>query len=343
MKKWEGYMHGVNLGGWLSQCDHTKDRYDNFIKEEDIKAISGWGVDHVRIPVDYNLVETGDGIYSDDGFKYIDSAIEWCGKYGLNMILDLHKTYGFSFDDGENEKGFFENEKYQERFYKLWDEFARRYGNIGERVAFELLNEVTDKAFCDIWNEIATLCIKRIRSIAPNVKILIGGYYNNSIEALPDLLPPYDENIIYNFHCYEPLIFTHQGAGWIDVMPRDFRMNFKKTYKEYKDLCRPISEYWARDFFVPTKEEDVIDSTYFEKMFASAIKTAQERDVALYCGEYGVIDLATPEDTLEWYKTINPIFEKYSIGRAAWSYKSMNFGLCEDRLAGIRSELLKVM
>ena len=36
MKRWEGFQHGINLGGWLSQCDHTKERYDNFIKEEDI-------------------------------------------------------------------------------------------------------------------------------------------------------------------------------------------------------------------------------------------------------------------------------------------------------------------
>lgn len=259
------------------------------------------------------------------------------------MILDIHKTYGFSFDKGEKESGFFENALSQERFIKMWENLAERFGNIGENVAFELLNEVTDQAFIGTWNDIVKRCIVRIRKIAPTVKILVGSYWNNHVSAVKDLDTPYDENIIYNFHCYEPLIFTHQGAGWIDVMPRDFRMGFKKTYGEYKALCRPISEYWDKDFFVPTKVDDVIDSTYFEKMFESAIKTAQERDVALYCGEYGVIDLATPEDTLEWYKTINPIFEKYGIGRAAWSYKSMNFGLCEDRLAGIRSELLKVM
>ena len=25
-----------------------------------------------------------------------------------------------------------------------------------------------------------------------------------------------------NFHCYEPLIFTHQGGYWVDGMPEDF-------------------------------------------------------------------------------------------------------------------------
>ena len=37
MQKFNGFMHGVNLGGWFSQCNHTQERYDNFIKEEDFK------------------------------------------------------------------------------------------------------------------------------------------------------------------------------------------------------------------------------------------------------------------------------------------------------------------
>ncbi len=63
MKRWEGFQHGINLGGWLSQCNHTKERYDNFIKEEDIKRISEWGLDHIRIPIDYELVEDKNGEY----------------------------------------------------------------------------------------------------------------------------------------------------------------------------------------------------------------------------------------------------------------------------------------
>ena len=101
MKRFEGYMHGINLGGWLSQCDHTKERYDTFIVEEDIKRISEWGLDHIRVPIDYDLVEDNEGNYMEEGFGYIDKAIDWAGKYGLNMVLDLHKTFGFSFDDGE--------------------------------------------------------------------------------------------------------------------------------------------------------------------------------------------------------------------------------------------------
>ena len=55
MRRFNGYMHGIDIGGWLSQCDYSKEHLDNFITEEDIKRIKGWGCDHVRVPVDYNI------------------------------------------------------------------------------------------------------------------------------------------------------------------------------------------------------------------------------------------------------------------------------------------------
>ena len=343
MRDWKGYKRGVNLGGWLSQCRHTYEHYDTFIKEDDIKAIKAWGLDHVRIPVDYNLIQDDAGNFIDKGFEYLDRAVEWCGNNGINMIIDIHKTYGFSFDKDENEIGFFDNVAYQDRFVNMWDKLAEKYGNIGERVAFELLNEVTDKSYITTWNAIIRRTIEAIRKHAPKVVILVGSYWNNHVFAVKDLDAPYDENIVYNFHCYEPLIFTHQGASWIDVMPRDLRLPYKMTYKQYKDACRPISENWVRDFFVPGSEDDMIDSTYFEEQFKSAIEAAEKYNVPLYCGEYGVIELATNKDTLDWYKDINKVFTKYDIGRAAWSYKRMNFGLSDARLDDVRDELLKYL
>ena len=342
MKEWKGYKHGINLGGWLSQCNHTKERYDNFIKEEDFKTVSEWGLDHVRIPVDYNLVEEADGTYKEDGFAYLDNAVSWCEKYGLNMILDLHKTYGYSFDAGEKEAGFFDNEDYQERFYKLWEKFAGKYGNIGERVAFELLNEVTDKEYSDKWNEISYKCIERIRAIAPNVKILVGGYYNNSVEAVKDLRDPYDENIIYNFHCYEPLIFTHQGAYWVPGMHTDFRISIDATYAELEKASKDEIDQAALSF-KGLDPEAKMSAEYFELQFAEAVKVAEERNVALYCGEYGVINLADAEDTVRWYKYISEVFDRHGIGRAAWSLREMDFGFVDEHMKDVLQEVIKYL
>ena len=183
MKTWKGYQKGVNLGGWFSQCDYSEDRFNNFITEDDFKELTSWGLDHLRLPVDYNLVETEDGQYKEEGFARIKRALELGHKYGFNMILDLHKTAGYSFDPGEKQSGFFGNEALQERFYRLWEEFAKRFGGYGDKVAFELLNEVVDKEDGAVWAEIAPKCVERIRAYAPTTDILIGGYWHNSVQA----------------------------------------------------------------------------------------------------------------------------------------------------------------
>ncbi len=341
LKEFEGFRKGIDLGGWLSQCDHTKERYEKFIVEEDIETISKWGADHVRVPVDYELVEDTDGNYREEGFAYIDRAVNWCGKYGLNMVLDLHKTFGFSFDYGENESGFFDNEDYQERFYRLWEEFAKRYAKYEDRLVFELLNEVTDQSYSDKWNEISGKCIERIRAIAPTVKILVGGYWNNSVDAVKDLAMPADENIVYNFHNYDPMIFTHQGAHWVKDLPADLRISMDMTLGEMEKVVKEKAPALIDQFHIPTSPDRYIDADYFKERLKEAVKIAEERNVILYCGEYGVIDVADVEDKLKWYKAINEAFEYYGIGRATWSYRSMNFGLTDSRLDSVREELLK--
>ena len=84
-----------------------------------------------------------------------------------------------------------------------------------------------------------------------------------------------------------------------------------------------------------------LDSEFFEKLFAEAVSVAEERNVPLYCGEYGVINLASPEDTLKWYQSIHAVFEKYGIGRAAWSYKEMDFGLIDGHMDPVRKEVIR--
>ena len=342
MRPFTGYQHGINLGGWLSQCDHTMERYETFITEPDIARIQSWGLDHIRVPVDYDLVEDAEGNYKEEGFGYIQRAIDWAGKYGLNMILDLHKTFGYSFDTGENESGFFDNEKYQERFYRLWEQFAARFGKYNDRLCFELLNEITDPAYCERWNNISTTCIKRIRALAPDTKILIGGYNYNSIMALKDLALPYDDKIVYNFHCYEPTVFTHQGAHWVAGMDLDFRMHFASTYAAYEKAIAEQIEIYASSMSQYDPDE-VMSAKFFKDLMAEAARVAEERDVPLYCGEYGVIDLAEPGDALEWYRAICTAFDSYGIGRAAWSYKEMDFGFIDEHFQPVLEEVLKIM
>ncbi len=310
----QGFYKGINLGGWFSQCDYSPERLDSFITEEDFAAIASWGFDHVRLPVDYNIIQKWDGSIIEQGLRRIDRAVSLCDRYGLKVVLDLHKTQGFSFDPQEKELGFFESEKYQNLFYTLWECFAQRYGDRPRSMIFDLLNEITEPEYLTLWTQISTECIRRIRKYAPEMQILVGSYYHNSVMTVKELPSPYDEKVLYSFHCYEPHRYTHQGAYW---------------EAERRDISERVS-------FTETGTT----AQWFESLFSSAVEKAAAEGTELYCGEYGVIDVVPPEDALLWFKTIHEVFEKHQIARCLWSYKEMDFGLADPRMDPVRTELL---
>lgn len=60
----------------------------------------------------------------------------------------------------------------------------------------------------------------------------------------------------------------------------------------------------------------------------------------LYCGEFGVIDRAPAQDSLNWFKDVFRIFKENGIGCSIWSYKKMDFGIIDEHYDTIRDELI---
>ena len=345
MKKAEGFMRGINLGGWLSQFDSDSTEYfDTFITEQDIRTIASWGLDHVRLPVDYVLLEDGEGSPKEEGFAYIDQCLAWCRTFGLHLVLDLHRTFGYTFDPlvkDIDREAFFRDRALQERFFTLWERIARRYAAESDRTAFELLNEVVSPAIAEEWNGISREAVRRIRRYAPNVRILIGGVCYNSVTGVPLLDPPADDGIIYNFHCYEPMPFTHQKAYWLEGAENDPDVEYPDSLDHYRRMAEKKGGAWGGAILDPDLHGTGED--FFVNLFRPALEAAERYQVPLYCGEYGVIDRASAESTLRWYRDIHAVFEKYGIGRAAWTYREKDFGLTGGHYDGIRRELLEYL
>ncbi|MBE6836730.1 MAG: glycoside hydrolase family 5 protein [Ruminococcus sp.] len=337
MRTFEGFIKGVNIGGWLSQCWLKKEHMDTFITEQDFADIKNLGLDHIRLPIDYMLIENEEGEPLEEGYEYIDKAVLWAKKYGLNVLIDLHRTAGYSFGNFKDCSGFFTDEVLQERFFSLWDKLSARYGKY-DHVAFDLLNEVVDENVSDKWNEIALRAIERVRKNAPDNWILVGGARYNHIYSVKELLLPPDDKIVYSFHYYEPHIFSHQGASWEKTMPLEFRVSYPLSAEEYMDIS-DTQLNGAYSWFFKQIHKDAKGIDMLEHMFLEAVEVAKERNVPLYCGEYGVIVNADPQDTLRWYKDMNAIFTKYGIGRAAWSYKKMGFGIIDDHMKDVIDDL----
>lgn len=334
MKQFKGYTKGINLGGWLSQCRHSSSHYESFITEKDIADIAAMGLDHVRLPVDYEAIEDENGSPLSEGYCYIDKCAEWCEAHGLNLVLDLHKTAGFVFDDAQSSTLFSSRENMQ-RFLQLWNRLSARYDS-NPRIAFELLNEVVEDD-PEKWNDLIAQAIRVIRRNAPETCIIIGGVQWNSVHTLKLLRKPTDKNIVFNFHFYEPFLFTHQCAPWQPIIPKMI-MNYPSDIREYRNRSQQINCFGSGLYNV-----DKMGAGFMRALISEAVEAAENAGVPLYCGEYGVDWYAPARDTLEWFRDIHSVFEEYGIGRAAWTYKGMDFGLIELHYRSVISELTKLL
>lgn len=324
-------MKGVNLGGWISQCPRDRSHYDSFITEKDIRTIASWGLDHVRLPIDNDIIADEQGRFVPDGIKYVDNCIKWCKDNGLNIILDLHKAPGYAFYNESNT--LFDSISVQDAFISLWKEFALRYGGYSDFIAFELLNEVVDTE-SSLWNKLIRRTICEIRKIAPVTKTVVGGIRWNSASTLELLDAPYDDNVVLTFHFYDPFLFTHQGAQWIKPLS-DITVRYPGDINDYRRISGELQSYDSG--FSGVAE---MGKGFLEKRMLPAISIAKKYNARLYCGEYGVHFHAPVESTVNWYGDIHEIFEKHKIARAAWTYKSMSFGVC-NQYGGAAEQIIK--
>jgi Endoglucanase len=332
---------GINFGGWLSQCDHTKERYDTFLGREDVVRVAGWGFDHIRLPFDYNVVEDGFGRAKPEGYAYLDRMAEWCGECGLDLVLDLHKAPGYDFNNAGNiqENSLFTDITLQKRFVGLWNTISSRYGS-RENVAFELLNEVVEQEAASPWNALIAETVGVIRKNASQRTIIYGGIQWNSARTLALLDKPADGNIVYTFHFYEPLIFTHQKARWVQNMIMDRDIHYPGTMEYYARLSQVLGDQGK---VAADSEGNESGAALISEMAAEAVAAAEKAGVRLYCGEFGVIDQAPPADTLEWFRDVLSVFGRADIGCAVWTYKQMDFGICGEHYDSIRDDIIKTI
>ena len=75
---YDEYKNGINFGGWLSQFNYyvSNDQerrhwIKHYIQEKDFALIAKAGFDHVRIPIDYTLLE------NKEAYPYLEKSVEY--------------------------------------------------------------------------------------------------------------------------------------------------------------------------------------------------------------------------------------------------------------------------
>ena len=309
MKPLYGYMAGANLGHWISQYgSQGKEHWDSYITEPNIERMAEWGLDHVRVPVDYFLFEKDEapGVYDESGLKYIDNVLGWCRKHGMNMILDLHHAPGFFFGNGAK-NDLFTSRASQERFLNIWRFFSKRYDAEGDNLIFELLNElVWDSA--EPWNLLWQEVVDEIRKLSPHRRIIVGGNNYNSVNELKNLVVSPDERVIY----------THQRAGWME-----HTRNYTKPVAFPFDP-KEHAAYFGGNLPEDYKKRDIIGREYLAHFMFPVFDFVEKTGKTVYCGEYGVIFNAAPESAARWLSDMADLMNSHGIGHAVWSYRGFS-------------------
>ena len=226
----EGYMMNSNGGAdtqhefkeklnLLVGADNTNQFYqnwlDNFVTEADINAIAEWGFNSVRVALHYNLLTLpieeepveGDNTWLEAGFERIDELMNWCTANNIYLILDLHAAPGGQGSDSAisdydpDKPSLWESELNRDKTVALWGQLADRYKDEPWMGGYGLLNEVNwwplDGSVLRAFYIETT---QAIRAVDQNHIIFIGG--NSWSNDFSGLTPPWDSNLVYEFHKY---------------------------------------------------------------------------------------------------------------------------------------------
>jgi aryl-phospho-beta-D-glucosidase BglC (GH1 family) len=295
-----------------------------FFTEADVARIKGWGMDHIRLPVDSPLIasSTDRDHLSDEGLSWIDRAVAWTRAAGLTLVLDMHHLPGHGFMS-EATNTIWGDGPDRKQALALWNALARRYKGQAH-VVFELMNEpVAPEGQDELWHALARDLVAAIRSVNGENWIMIGSNRWSNVSTFAVLPKFEDPRVIYTFHLYDPFLFTHQRASSV----ADDIKNLKGPVPYPGPLPRALLD---TDWLV--KEHGwMADRPYGEaflrERIAPVLKFRETYGVPLYCGEFGVLDTAPAPDRQQWYRDVVGIFRAASIGFANWNYKSDNFGL----------------
>ena len=354
------FHNGINLGGWLSQYEvpagqpltdaSLKSHFDSFITEKDIRQIAAWGFDHIRLPVNgYLLYDETARKLNESPLASIKKCIGWCQTHHLNMILDLHDFRGNVYGAMDTPMPLLTEHPLQEHFLAAWSalsEQLKAHGNKNDSkggivIAFELLNEVSDASHY-LWNRLYKSAVKAIREIDSTRMILVGSNCHNSVAYLNQLDLINDPAVFYNFHYYEPQVFTHQKAHFSEEMKDyDQTVTYPGDISGFRTYLKSHPEYLMK--YQLTAEESTHDRKLMEKLLKNAIDFVRYSGCSLYCGEYGVIDLAPPAEAVKWIQDLLSILDANQIGHALWNYKALDFGLLDLNGDIVSEELLYFM
>ncbi len=313
------FSRGINLTQWFQVSSPGEIQFSRYTYK-DFEQIQSLGCDVIRLPINLHAMTDGGPEYRLDPLftRFLDEVIGWAEELGLFLILDNH-----TFDPLENTSPDIEP-----ILVGVWSQMASRYADRSDYILYEILNEphgIRD----DVWNEIQKSVIDTIRHVDDKHTIVVGGSGFNSyhnLQLIPDLG---DDNLIYTFHFYDPFLFTHQGATWVEPSMDPIEgVPFPFNAMTMPGIPGSVVGTWVQTLFINYMTEGREERV--RELIDIAINFRDQRQLPVYCGEFGVhIPNSNQDDRVHWYQVVREYLEANGIPWTTWDYHG-GFGLYED-------------
>ncbi len=315
----EHLKHGINLSHWFAQAiggQYTKEHFDTYDTAQDMALIKQMGFDHVRFTLNAEpMFRRGqaDRIPADY-LVMVDGAVKMILDQGLAVIIDIHPDSDFKARLATDDVAV-------EQFEDFWRALAKHYSNLDpEKVFFEILNEPEFKDRYR-WAGVQERLARGIREGAPQHTIIAAGANWSSNTELLFLEPLRDANIIYNFHFYDPHIFTHQGATWSTNFQHYLtKLPYPSTPENVQSAVTEAPDA-VNQLLVVRYGLDRWNAERIDAEIAAVAAWGKRWHVPVTCNEFGVYrEAAAPEDRLRWIHDVRTVLEKYGMGWTMWDY-----------------------
>ncbi len=312
------FQKGVNLTGWFQAGSAHSIQFRKYSKKDfaDIKSL---GCDVIRLPVNLHAMTDGTSDYLVDPllFMFLDSAVQWAEELNLHLIIDNH-----SFDPSVNTSPSVVN-----ILTKVWPQLALRYKDRSHLIYYEVLNEPHGISNA-LWGSIQQQTIDAIRAVDQKHTIIVGPSGYNSYNDLSQMPVYTDTNLLYTFHFYDPFVFTHQGASWVEPSMQPLAGVPFPYDADSMPACPPsLQGSWIESALNNYMWDGTADKV--KSLIDVAIAFREQRNVPVFCGEFGVyIPNSHNDDRVEWYHLVRSYLESNNIPWTIWDYKG-GFGLFE--------------
>jgi endoglucanase len=188
----------------------------NIVTADDVAKWASWGVNSIRLPINYRSISTAEGAYIEAGFQQIDQFVALCKAQNIYVILDLHAAPGSQnceqMSDSLDGVARLWSEPASNRPWTIdiWQTIAKRYANEPAVGGYDIFDEPydteNDGSFSDgigVLRELYVDITTAIRAVdSHHVLFFEGSNWSSEAIGFEGLEPAWDPQMAWSFHKY---------------------------------------------------------------------------------------------------------------------------------------------